>query len=306
MVLEKIGLTGSTGMLGRHLRVAIENAGAEVIAVSRSNGFASVSACWDLAEWREPEALDLIFRNAQAIVHAGALVQTSGQIDKARMFNANVRACLNLGEWANSRGIPFVYISGAIVYADNCALLQNESAERGWSGFGGFYGFSKLLAEDVLIRLRHQGLKLAIVRPTSIYGSGISFDKMVMRFLSIAEAGAVIELKQPVDDRVDIIHAADVSSAIVSILEREAWDIFNLSSGYPVSFLELAQECISLAGRGSVVISGELSDDYQPVITYSLDSERAKKCLSWQPAIDMSMGLSMLLHNKLLRPSLGS
>lgn len=300
MVLRKIGLTGATGMLGRHLKAALENANSEVVAVSRSADSGSVSASWDLAEWRAPEALDTLFPGVQAVVHAGALVRPSGQIDTARMFDTNVRACLNLGSWAMSRNIPIIYVSGAIVYSDIRALLQNESAELGWSGLGGFYGFSKLLAEDVLMRLRQQGLRLAIVRPTSIYGLGIAKEKMVRRFLSVAEAGGNIHLSQPVDDRVDIVHAADVSRAAIAILEREAWDIFNVSSGHPVSVRELAEACISLTGRGSVSISGSVPEGYCPSTTYSLDIERARTRLNWKPEIGVQLGLEMLLRARIL------
>lgn len=300
MVLKKIGLTGATGMLGRHLDKALRYAGAEVVPVSRLATLGDVSACWDLAEWREPGALDELFPGVHAIVHAGAMVQPSGEVDKARMFDANVRACFNLGEWAISRNVPMVFISGAIVYADSLALEQQENAPLGWRGLGGFYGFSKLLAEDVLMRLRQQGLKLAIVRPTSIYGFGITADKMVARFLAIAKAGDAINLTQPVLDRVDLIHAADVSRAVVAVLERGCWDTFNLSSGNPISVQELAEACVEVASGGRVSVSGEIPPGYIPSTRYSLDSALARRCLGWQAAIDVKQGLKMVREMKVI------
>lgn len=300
MVLKRIGLTGSNGMLGRHLDNALHYAGAEVVPVSRPATHGAAAACWDLAEWREPEALDELFPEVQAIVHAGAMVQPSGEVDKARMFDANVRACFNLGEWAISRNVPMVFISGAIVYADTLALEQKESAPLGWRGLGGFYGFSKLLAEDVLMRLRQQGLKLAIVRPTSIYGFGITADKMVARFLAIAEAGDAIGLTQPVLDRVDLIHATDVSRAVVAVLEKACWDTFNLSSGNPISILELAEACVEVACRGRVAVSGEISSDYKPSTRYSLDSTLARRCLGWQAEISLKKGLEMVREKQVI------
>ena len=303
MVLNRIGLTGSTGMLGRHLQAALEKTGAVVVSVSRTAAASYVSACWDLAEWLPLEKLDALFAGVQAVIHAGAMVQQSGHVDKARMFDANVRACLNLGEWAISRNVPVIYISGAIVYADTLAPEQKEDAPLGGSGLGGFYGFSKLLAEDVLLRLHQQGLKLAVVRPTSIYGFGITADKMVRRFLAIAEAGGVINLTQPVHDRIDLVHAADVSCAVVAILNSNCWDIFNLSSGSPISIKELATECISLTGRGSISISGETPLGYKPQSRYSLNSEWATSRLGWLPEIDIQQGMNMLLQGRVLGPS---
>jgi UDP-glucose 4-epimerase len=306
MVLKKIGLTGSTGMLGRHLQAALEKEGAMVVPVSRTATINQDNTCWDLTEWIAPGDLDGMFAGVQAVIHAGAIVQPSGDVDVARMYDANVRACLNLGEWAKNRNIPVIYISGAIVYADTLATEQKEEALLGWKGLGGFYGFSKLLAEDVLFRLHQQNLKLAVVRPTSIYGFGITADKMVRRFLAIAETGGVIELTQPVHDRVDLVHAADISRAVMEILKKDCWDIFNISSGNPISIKELAEECVKCTGLGSVSISGEIKVGYKPAIRYSLNSERAQSFLDWLPEIDIQMGLDMVLQERVLAPSSNS
>jgi len=303
MVLKKIGLTGSTGMLGRHLQAALEKSGAMVVPVSRTAAHSHVSACWNLAEWLVAEDLDGLFEGVQAVIHAGAMVQPSGNVDVARMYDANVRACLNLGKWAISRNIPVIFISGAIVYADTLGTEQKEDAPLGWSGLGGFYGFSKLLAEDVLLRLHQQGLKLAVVRPTSIYGFGITADKMVKRFLAIAEKGGVIELTNPVHDRVDLVHAADISRAVVAILQKSCWDIFNISSGNPISIKELAEECVKCTSRGTVSISGEMTVGYKPAVRYSLNTEKAKSCLDWLPEIDIQRGMNMILQERVLAPS---
>lgn len=298
MVLGRIGLTGATGMLGHHLHAALNAAGADVVAVSRagSDGVAG----WDLAAWLTHEEFDQMFPEVGAVVHAGALVQPSGEVDEARMFDVNVRACLNLGQWALARNIPLVHISGAIVYADPCALVLNESAATGWSGLGGFYGFSKLLAEDVLLRLRQQGLKLALLRPTSIYGRGLNEGKMVHRFLSLAATDDVIELIAPTEDRIDLVHASDVANAAVAALKQSCWDTLNVSSGDPVSIKGLAQACVDITGSGRIAVTGQTPPGYQPSVKYSLDIGRSRDRLGWAPAVDIRCGLDMLLHGKYL------
>lgn len=298
MVLKRIGLTGATGMLGRHLHAALAAAQVETVAASRSPG--GEVAGWDLTEWLEPEALDALFPNVQAVIHAGALVQPSCVVDQARIFDANVRSCLNLGLWALEKNLPLVFVSGAIVYADPCAPLQKESATLGWSGLGGLYGFSKLLAEDALMRLRPKGLQLAVIRPSSIYGTGISADKIVPRLLSIASCNGVIELKEPIDDCVDLVHATDVANATLAVVRHECWDILNISSGKPVSFRELAEACLTVTGRGRISLSGCRPADYQPAVKYSLDITRARELIGWRPIISICKGLEMLLRGEFL------
>ena len=283
-------------MLGRHIQTAFENSSVDVVSVSRAGD--NLSTHWDLGKWLNSEELDNMFSSTQAVVHAGAFVQSFGEIDQECMFDVNVRACFNLGQWALKRNIPMVYISGAIVYANPFAPLQDELSELGWSGLGGFYSFSKLLAEDVLMRLRQQGLKVAIIRPTSIYGHGIDKEKMVSRFLTTAAADRVIELIEPIEDQVDLIHATDVANATLAVLRHESWDIFNVSSGHPVSIIELAKECLGVTGCGSISISGKRQTSYQSRVTCSLDTTRVQERLGWQPAIDIRKGLEMLLHRQ--------
>jgi UDP-glucose 4-epimerase len=297
MVLNKIGLTGSTGMLGRHVWAALDKARAQVVAVSRAGLLDKNISRWDLGIWLSLTELDDLFKGVQAIVHVGAMVpRTPGQIDEGRMFDANVRACLNLGLWAISRNVPIVHVSGGIVYAATDPVGLTEGAALGWCGQGGFYGLSKLLAEDVFKRLERQGLNLAIVRPTSIYGVGLPADKMISRFLAKAREGGTIELDPPVEDRVDFIHAADVALAITAVLKAEAWDTFNIASKCAVSIRELADACISVMGRGRILINEDSAPMRDPIIRFALNSDWAKSRLGWQPRFDIEQGLGMMLQ----------
>ncbi|KAF0165455.1 MAG: nucleoside-diphosphate-sugar epimerase [Rhodocyclaceae bacterium] len=296
MVLNRIGLTGATGMLGRHIRAALEHEGAQVIAVGRGTAADGEAGTWDLANWLATEQFDTMFPGVQAVVHAGAMVQTAGPVDQGLMFDTNVRACVNLAQWAISRGVPVVHISSATVYEDIASGELQEDAATGWSGLGGFYGLSKLLAEDALKRLCRQGLKLAIVRPSSLYGFGLPETKMVSRFLATASAGAAIELIPPVNDRIDFVHAADVALAILAILRAEAWETFNIASGSPLSVRELAEACVSVAGQGNIVVDEIQAVQHEPVTRFGLDIGRAKHRLGWQPQSDIRQGLDMMLR----------
>lgn len=304
MVLKPIALTGADGMVGRHMASALASAGFQVIACSRGNNRDTVSSrkvTWDLGQWRTFDEFDILFEGAAAIVHAGAMVPRPGEpLDEGRMFDANVRVCLNLGEWALSRAIPVVYLSGAIVYADaDCGGIE-ETAPTGYSGIGGFYGWTKLLAEDAFRRLQQRGLQVAMLRPSSIYGAGLAPTKMLNIFLAKAAKGDMIALTPPIDDRVDLIHAADVARAVIAVLRAEAWDTFNLASGRCVSVLDIANACISVTGKGKVQVQEAPPGIRKPSNRFSLNCARAHRDIGWVSQVTLERGVAALFANEVL------
>ena len=301
MVLNKIGVTGATGMLGRHIRAALEEAGSQVVPVSREKKTIQKVIGWDLKDWQSFEDLDRIFKDVQAVVHAGAMLPNSqGAYNEGTAFNANVRSSLNLGLWAIERQVPIVYVSGAIVYKNQEKMYSDENEELGWNELGGFYGFSKLLGENALTNLRSNGLRLAVIRPSSIYGFGLPENKMVSNFLNTAKADEIVFLRPPVDDRIDFIHAADVSLAILAILKMDAWDTFNIASGNLISAQELAEACVSASGQGSIdVLKENPPEERPPINRFALNTQHAKTCIGWQPSFSIEQGLKMMLEENI-------
>lgn len=299
MVLGRVGLTGATGMLGRHIRAAFAANGVDVALVSLSGS--DGSSKWDLANWLSFSELDELFGEVTALIHAGALIDSvSSEEGKARFFDVNVRACGNLAEWALVRSIPLVFISSASVYADPDLGSLSEGAPLGVNPLGGYYGMTKILAEDVLCRYRANGLQLAILRPSSLYGYGGSPGKMLYKFLISAMRGETITLAKPVDDQVDFLHAADLSNAIVNVLKSSKWGIFNVASESPVSIYELAIACVEVAGGGRVRVIDDLQQARMPLRRFFLDASAARRSLCWAPEIGIRQGLSMVLAGQLI------
>ena len=118
---------------------------------------------------------------------------------------------------------------------------------------------------------------------------------MVSSFLNVAKADEIVLLRPPVDDRIDFIHTADVSLAILAILKMDAWDTFNIASGNLLSAQELAEACVSVSGHGSINVLKENPPERAPVNRFSLNTQRAKTCIGWQPSFSIEQGLKMML-----------
>lgn len=298
MVLRRVGVTGCSGVLGSHIKAYFEFKGVDVIDVGRH------TVCnenqWDLREWIDDAKFDQVFSGAEAIVLAGAIVPGTDTVGENDLFIANANSCLNVGLWAMSRELPIVYVSGGIAYRNPHACNITEDAELGWSGFGGLYGLSKLIGEDHLKRLRQAGLKLSVIRASSIYGAGIKEEKVIRKFINAALNDDKIMLRPPFSDRINLVHAHDVANAVHSILIKRAWDDFNVASHSMMSFRQLADTCVELFGGGKVLETTSEDLPRKENLTFDLNIAKAKQTLSWSPIIDLKHGLKMVNERKFL------
>ena len=300
MVLNKVAITGGSGMVGRHLIASLITKGIDCIVTSRTkpeNNSPLVSwKAWDLQEWKSIDELNLLFPDVSAIIHVGAAVPSPGEnLSEKIIFDSNVRSCLCIGQWALEKKIPMIFLSGATVYANQYSEGICEDDEKAVQTLGGFYGFSKLLAEEVLLNLAANGLQLCILRPSSIYGFGLHKEKMIFKFIMQASRDEIIVLKQPVDDKIDLIHASDVADAAVQALEGNVHGIYNIASGTLATVFEIAQTCVKVVGKGKVEIKVDVPER-APILRFALNCDAARKNIGFAPKISLWEGIGRIWH----------
>ena len=291
-----IALTGSSGMTGIHMKALLELNKVKIIEVDRN--------MWDLATWKTHDEIDAVFPHAEAIFHFGAFVPraSANNIDANNtvirdVFDINVRSCVAIAEWALHKNVPVVYLYGATVYRDPHALNIVEEAEKTTNSFGGWYGFSKYMAEQVFDHFVHRGLKVIILRPSSIYGVGMPNDRLVARFIQMASEGQKITVTEPVTNSVNFIHASDISNAALQALNKESWGTFNIAANRNVSILEVASECVSQIGRGTVEIVKSTAN-LDPFTRFDLNYDKAKRSFDYKPSIDIIDGITAMIDGK--------
>jgi UDP-glucose 4-epimerase len=298
MVLRKIALTGASGMVGYHILELLASRGISCIATSRSRSIPMQEGVswfpWDLRENRDMEELDLLFTDVDGVLHLGAIVPNSEEVVKEKdIFDVNMRSCLLLGQWARMRKVPLVFLSSSTVYANQNKSGIKENDKKTYNGFGGFYGLTKLLAEEIFQHLQKEGLKLTILRPSSIYGYGLHHTKMIATFLHQASRGETIELYPPTDDRIDLIHGHDVARAMLDVLEKEVYGIFNIASGIPHTLLEIAQACVDVVGKGSIKIV-QKRIKRKPLSRFVLCCDAARYAFMFSPQISLVDGVRLM------------
>jgi len=280
--MNRIAITGANGTAGRHMCALLKEKNIPYLPLSRKE--------WDVRDWLTFDQLDSVFGSSAAVFHFAAQLpnKDSSTFD---IFDANVRSCLNLAEWASSRSVPLVFLSGATVYKDSHGKNITESDPKVVNGFGGFYGYSKLLAENIFEHFRHDGLKIVILRPSSIYGYGLSSDKLIPSFIVSASRGETIRIPQP-ENRVNLIHAYDVANAALAAFQRESWGVYNVGARNH-SILEIANTAVEVMGRGNIICTPEDSA-YKPFTRFDLVSDLAKSSFGFAPAISLALGIKLI------------
>jgi len=292
--MNEIAVTGANGMTGSHMMSLLKSKGIPAKAVTRQE--------WDLTEWKSFDELDHIFRSVLAVFHFGAQLPYNDFKNDNRqtqqIFDANIRSCLNLAEWAKLRNVPIVFLSGAVVYKDPHTSKIIETDPKVVSGFGGFYGYSKLAAENIFSHFSAEGLKCIILRPSSIYGYGLPSEKLVQNYINIAASGGKIQVAGS-KNRINLIHAYDVVNAALKAYKSSAWGVFNISSDTSNSILEIAEIAVSISEKGSIDIMDNV--DNNCFERFDLDSKLAKKDFGFEARVNLKEGM-LLMKNKMFIP----
>ena len=299
MVLNRVLVTGASGMVGRQIAAILAAAGIGCIATSRTRPDALPSSCtWvaaDLTDHRDPAALDALFGDVDAIVHTAAIIPASdGRTRPRSMFDINVGASIDLAQWATENNLPFVFLSSSSVYAEPDRDGIVETDPTGANALAGLYGISKLTAEMALGAQAELGLKLAVIRPSAVYGPGLPEGKMLANFLATVRNGGTISLNPPVEDRIDFVYAGDVARAVRDVLTHAVTGTFNIGAGQLCRIDELAEACVRAAGRGDVSVRFE-KPSREPITRFGLDCALARAQFGYAPAYPLDAGLAAML-----------
>ena len=284
--MSKVAILGSSGMIGSHLKKLLLYKNIDFIDINRD--------MWDLSQWKSDEELDILFKNTEAIFNFAGALPTSNNIDENQLiFDVNVRSCFNLAQWATKRNISIIYLSGSTVYENpnKKGILENE--KKVVYGLGEFYGYSKLLAENIFQHFIAQGLLMIIMRPSSVYGTGLGETKLINIFLKKATNDEIINISEA-NNKINFIHAMDVAYASLEAYKKKSYGIFNISGKEMISIEELANICIEVAESGKIE---KIEYAKNPFERFNLNCINAEKEFNFKPKINMFDGVSAM-NNK--------
>ncbi|MDQ0470492.1 NAD-dependent epimerase/dehydratase family protein [Labrys wisconsinensis] len=270
----KVAVTGSSGLLGRHVAAALAAAGHEVLGIDTAPP--PPGAAWQhaAADAGDLGALAQLMRGAGAVAHIAAIPRPTGRAP-AEVFSVNVRTAYAAVEAAILAG------AGRFVYASSFSVLGYPFFERPVTppylpvdeghpiGAQDPYGLSKWLGEEIVEAAVRRGAFDAVSLRMPWIQTPASF---------FAEVGPRRQTPQAARDLWSYLDARDAAAAFVAAVERPLAGHVRLFLSAADSFAEEATETLVRRAYPGVPLVRPI-----PGTGALIDTARARVALGFEP-----------------------
>jgi len=300
---KRVLVTGGTGFVGTHLVHELLKQGAHVRIpvhhrppVVTDPRIETVSA--DLTKSEDclsvMEGIDYVLHAAGAVGAAGVL--PAHQLDGIAV-NLILTSRVLQGAW-NAGVERLMLLSSSTVYPAFSHSVREREAWDGpphptYMGYGWMKRYLEKLAEFAASR---SSLKIAVVRPTAVYGRWDNFNphtghvipSLIMRAVRREEPFVVWGTG---DEVRDFLHITDLVRGCLLALERYAvCDPINIGCGETVTIRQIVAAVLKAAGQEGVKV---VFDAGKPTTIpfRSVDISRARAILGFKPTVSLEEGL---------------
>lgn len=302
-------VTGGLGFVGSNLAIQLVEAGAKVTLLDSmlplygGNPF-NIEPIRDRAQVnfsdiRDRNSMNYVVREQDYIFHlAGQVSHVDSITDPFTDVDINVNGTLAVLEACRkfNPDARIIFTGTRGQYGPSVKLPVDESAPTNPMGM---YAITNLTAEKIVL-MYHQvhHVRGVCLRITNTYGPRHQMKHnrygVLNWFIRLALDNETIPIFG--DGRIlrDFIYIDDLTSALMmcGLCDAAYGDLFNVGSGVPISFLDLMNKIVEIAGSGSY--------EYTPFTAerkalepgdYWGDISKIKSVVGWEPRVPMEEGL---------------
>ena len=217
----RVLVTGAGGFIGRYVVERLASRGHDVRAtdlpgvdLSNARELGAETSTGDLLSYRH---CGEVVEGVDRVVHVAAAFDLG--LPRERLISINVGTTMNLARAAAGAGVEmFVQYSTCDVFGlkRKGPTGEDESKKPRCA-----YSLSKLMSENAAMGvMKRQGLPVAVVRPTFVYGPGAIYTARSFLLLPSLLSGYIDSIPLPAGGpRTNTIHAEDMAGATVAVLE---------------------------------------------------------------------------------------
>jgi nucleoside-diphosphate-sugar epimerase len=292
---QRVLITGATGFLGRNVLAALQQAGADVVAISQQG---DATHGIERVDMRNAQQVKTCIKSVkpQIVYHLGALVDLSRSFDVARRtVEANIISTLNLLEaLTHYPADRFLFASTEEVYGEGRLPYKEEDPVFPPSP----YAVTKLACEHLI---RMAGTSIAkhsiVFRIGTMYGPHLPEHRFIYQMISHACANEDIPLNSGTLTR-DYIYVGDVVDALIcasDVALSTCFEVLNVTGEKEYSTIDVAQKIIDMCGSGSRLRIGAIPDRIGEAQHWKSDNAKAYHLLGWKPQTDLHTGIKKMI-----------
>ena len=269
MVLKSIGLTGSNGLVGKHLIPILHKKKFIIVPTARKGNkdFKKLDMLLSLNE----KKLNSIFGKIDCLIHLASILPSRKNVSINNLIQVNYTKTKILIDWAAKKGIFFIFFS-------SLSILKKKKNK-----------YTSLKKKIETYMLKKKNLKYLILRPSSIYGYKQKDKTLLLNKINeIKKKNSVVFFK-PLTQKFNFFHAHDVSRAVLFLMKKKNKGIFSVTSQKNITLKFLIQTLIKVfkLKKKNIIIKNKtkiIKDN-----SYNLDLKIQK--LGWKTKINLYDGL---------------
>tara|TARA_Y100000817_G_C16852432_1_gene542620 strand:+ start:1217 stop:2146 length:930 start_codon:yes stop_codon:yes gene_type:complete len=240
-----------------------------------------------------PEEIDFIFHFASA---ASPIAYQENPVNTLKAGSIGTINTLGLAKVKNA---DYLLASTSEIYGDPEVSPQSEDywGNVNPNGERSMYDEAKRFAEAATATYsRTYNLKTKVVRIFNTYGPRMQLNdgRVVTNFIVQALKGEDITVYGDGSQTRSFSYVQDTVNGIVSLMESNHNDVFNIGNPNEITINELASKIIEITNSNSKLINKDLPQDdpkqRKPDIT------KAKTMLNWEPKVKLEDGLNKTIN----------
>jgi UDP-glucose 4-epimerase len=306
---KKVLVTGGLGFIGSNLSAQLVRLGAHVTIVDNmmprlGGNLFNVKEIVDhihinFSDVRDAHSMDYLVKGKEFIFHlAGQVNHVDSIRNPIQDLDINCRGTLVLLESCRkvNREVRIIFAGTRGEYGSSVTLPVGEDHPTNPKGI---YAVTNLSAEKmVLVYDDVHKIPGACLRITNTYGPRhqMAHDEygVLNWFIRKAIDGEVVPVFG--DGRIlrDFLYVDDLVDCFLQVATRDQayGEVFNVGSGIPISFIELAKKIVKITGSGKVTFT-EFTQERKEVEPgdYYTDISKIKRLAGWAPQTELEEGL---------------
>jgi len=306
---KRVLVTGGLGFIGSNLTIRLVELGARVTIVDNmmprlGGNLSNVKQIADhihinFSDVRDSHSMDYLVKDQEFIFHlAGQVNHVDSIRNPIQDLDINCRGTLVLLESCRqyNRDVKIIFAGTRGEYGSSVKLPVAEDHPTNPKGI---YAVTNLTAEKmILVYDDVHKIPGACLRITNTYGPRhqMAHDEygVLNWFIRKAIDGEIVPVFG--DGRIlrDFLYVDDLVDCFLQVAacDRAYGEVFNVGSGIPISFIELAKKIVQIAGKGKVAFT-EFTQERKEVEPgdYYTDISKIKQIVGWEPKMGLEEGL---------------